>query len=350
MEYIQTVLVQIEASRLERASESGGLLSELDEHRNFLRQQPGFRDLRITRSINPEGNVLVVIETRWADDESLVRYETNEPNVASIVRKHQDVIVRDSLQVLDMEALRTETSFARQEAQTGAYSRVALPLLLPLGILAFALLVIYGLSRVYLEIQGDWAVALAAVLAIVVLLIAAYFASNPNAPGWQIGGVVVLGVILLAGGAIWAVAEEDEGEAEEPAAEAPGGGEEPGGEPPPGGEPGPGAGGDANTIIMGDNFFELQGEQEPTISVPAGEETVFELVNEGNGIHNVHVAGGGEYDTDFCAPSDDDPCSDPNQIRSGDTGEITINIAEAGSYDFRCDFHAGEMTGTIVVQ
>jgi plastocyanin len=354
MEYIQTALVQIEASRLERASEPGGLLAELDEHRNFLRQQPGFRDLRITRSINPEGNVLLVIETRWADDESLVRYETTEPNVASIIRSHQDVVVRDSLQVLDMEALRTEASFARQEAQTGAYSRVALPLLLPLGILAFALLVIYGLSRVYLEIQGDWAVALAAVLAIVVLLIAAYFASNPNAPGWQIGGVVALGVILLAGGAIWAVAEEDEGEATEgPGVEAPGGGEEPGGEepggePPPGGGPGPGGG--PNTIAMGDNFFEFEGEQEPTITVPAGEETVFELANDGNSIHNMHVAAGGEYDTDFCAPSDDDPCSDPNQIRSGDTGEITINIAEPGSYDFQCDFHAGEMTGTIEVQ
>ena len=121
--------------------------------------------------------------------------------------------MRDSLQVLDMEALRTESSFARQEAQTGAYSRVALPLLLPLGILAFALLFVYGLSRVYLEIQGDWAVALAAVLAIIVMLFAALLRHQPEAAGWQIGGVLVLGAVLLAGGAIWAVAEEDEGEA-----------------------------------------------------------------------------------------------------------------------------------------
>src|SRR6266511_4191660 len=123
MEYIQTVLVQIEASRLERASEPGGLLAELDEHRTYLRQQPGFRDLRITRSINPEGNVLIVVETRWSDDETLVRYETNEPNVAAIINKHRDVIRPDTLQVLDMEALRTEASFARAEAQTSAYTR-----------------------------------------------------------------------------------------------------------------------------------------------------------------------------------------------------------------------------------
>src|SRR2546426_9968284 len=124
MEYIQTVLVQIEASRLERASESGGLLAELDEHRSYLKQQPGFRDLRITRSINPEGNVLVVVETRWSDDESLVRYETSEPNAASIIRGHTDVVVSDSLQVLDMEALRTESSFAHEEAALSARQRV----------------------------------------------------------------------------------------------------------------------------------------------------------------------------------------------------------------------------------
>ncbi|HSP54591.1 MAG TPA: hypothetical protein VLS25_03295, partial [Dehalococcoidia bacterium] len=109
MEYIQTVLLQIEASRLERASETNGLLAELDEHRNYLRQQPGFRDIRITRSINNEGNVLVLVETRWADDSSLVRYETGTDNVGAIVNRHRDVIVRDSLQVLDMEALRTES-------------------------------------------------------------------------------------------------------------------------------------------------------------------------------------------------------------------------------------------------
>jgi len=348
MEYIQTVLVQVEASRLERASEPGGLLAELDAHRDFLRQQPGFRDLRITRSINPEGNVLLLIETRWGDDESLVRYETNEPNVAGIISRHQDVIVRDTLQVLDMEALRTETSFARAEAQTSAYSRTALPLLIPLGILAFALLFIYGLSRVYLEIGGDGAVALAASLAIAALLVAAYFASNPRAPGWQIGAVLLIGAALLGGGAIWAVSEKDEGQATEgPAAEAPG---TPGG-PGPGGEsPGPGPGGQ-NVITMGDFFFEYQGEQNPIIQVTAGEETVFDLTNDGSAIHNMHVAVTGEYRSDFCASTpQDDPCSDPNQIRKGGAGSIAINIAEPGSYDFRCDFHTQQMTGKIEVQ
>ena len=347
MEYIQTVLVQIEASRLERASEPGGLLAELDEHRNHLRQQPGFRDLRITRSINPEGNVLVVVETRWADDETLVRYETNEPNVAAIVNNHRDVILPDTLQVLDMEALRTESSFARAEAQTSAYGRTALPLLMPVGILAFALLFIYGLSRVYLEIGGDGAVALAASLAIAALLVAGYFANNPHAPGWQIGAVVLIGAALLGGGAIWAVSEEDESTAEGPAVEQPGGGEEPGGGQPGGGPPG----GGATAITLGDTFFEFGGKQKPTIQVPAGVETVFDLTNDGSAIHNMHVAVTGEYRSQFCGNTpQDDPCSDPNRIRGGQTGKITINIAEPGTYDFRCDFHAGQMTGTLEVQ
>jgi plastocyanin len=84
--------------------------------------------------------------------------------------------------------------------------------------------------------------------------------------------------------------------------------------------------------------------------VPAGEEVTFQLVNEGSAIHNMHVAGQGTYDTDFCAPGDDDPCSDPNQIRGGGTGSITILIAEPGTYDFRCDFHAAQMTGSLEVQ
>ena len=115
MEYIQTILFQIPASRLEEASAADGLLSELDQHREFLRNQVGFRDLRITRSINNEGNILVVVETRWTDDGSLVRYETNEPNAAAIVRQHRGMIVSDSLQVLDMEALRTESSWKPAE-------------------------------------------------------------------------------------------------------------------------------------------------------------------------------------------------------------------------------------------
>ncbi len=355
MEYIQTILFQIPASQLEQASEAGGLLAQLDEHRKHLQGAGGFRDLRITRSINNEGNVLVLVETRWADDTSLVRYETQEPNAATIVRAHEGILVRDSLQVLDMEALRTEASFRQAEAAESARERVILPIAIPLGVLAFALLAIYGLSRVYLEIGGDGAVALAAGLAIGVLLFAFYFAMNPRAPGWQIAGVIAIVAIALAGGTTWALIEEDE-----PRAEV-NGGEQTNDEPtdgePADGEPAddepaddePSAGG---LIILGDNFFEYDGARNPDISVPLDQEVTFEVENRGTAIHNVQVNGTDDtYAVDVCEPGDASRfCSDPSILFGSDTGTLTVQFDEAGTYNFRCDFHALEMVGTLVVQ
>jgi plastocyanin len=339
MEYIQTVLFQIEATRLEQASQAGALFPDLDDHREYLKQQPGFRDLRITRSINPEGNVLIMVETRWADDASLVRYETNEPNVASVVRGHSDVVYSDSLQVLDMEALRTDASWKPLERATEAQARVTLPLLIPVGVLAFILLIVYGLSRVYLEIRGDGATALAAGITIGILIVAFYLASNRNVPGWQIAGIFVVAAAVLTGGAIWAISEEDPSRAEEPSAEEPNG--EPGGESPGGGGP---AG--ENVVLMDDNFFALEegGEENPDLSVPAGEETTLTLDNVGAAAHNMRIAGAdGEYNTD------DDAESDPTLIAGGQSGEITFTL-EAGSYDYQCDFHPTQMLGTVVAE
>lgn len=344
MEYIQTVLFQIPADNLERASEAGGLIPELDAHRDFLKQQPGFRDIRITRSINPEGNVLVVVETRWDNDASLVRYETSEPNVAAIVRKHERVTVPDTLQVLDMEAIRTETSWARAEEVKGAAERVAYPILIPVGVLAFIVLVIYGLSRVYLEIGGDAAVGLAAGISFAVLIGAAYFAVNPKAPAWQIGGSLTAAALVLLGGAIWAVVEEDEAEGGHDAPPANGG--EPNGETPP-----PGGDGEM-LIVMGDNFFEFEGQQNPNITIAAGQEVTFDLMNQGGAIHNMHVNGtDNSFAESQCSPGGDNTaCSDPNIIQGGGEATITIQIDEPGTYNFRCDFHPVEMIGTLEVQ
>jgi plastocyanin len=331
MEYIQTILFQIPASRLEEASASDGLLSELDNHREFLRTQTGFRDLRITRSINTEGNILVLFETRWTDDGSLVRYETGETNAASIVRKHRGVIVGDSLQVLDMEALRTEASWKPVEEATHARERVVLPVVIPVGILAFALLVIYGLSRVYLEIRGDGATALAAGIAIGVLIISFYLANNPRASGFQIGAIVGVAALVLTGGTIWAIANEDEAE---------GGHEEPGVT----ATPGP-TGGAENVIDMFDNRFDVT-----ALTAPANEEVVYRVVNKGQAIHNVHVSTiDGEYPVPFCTTGGETPCTDPARINGGNEGTLTFTLP-AGDYGFRCDFHPVEMVGTLKVQ
>ncbi|MCH8813536.1 MAG: hypothetical protein IH957_00355 [Chloroflexi bacterium] len=335
MEYIQTVLFQVATAGLERATAAGGLIPELDEHRKFLKQQAGFEDMRVTRSINPEGNILIMVETRWSSDESLVRYETNEPNVANIVRKHEEIIVPDSMQVLDMEALRTESSWAHAEEAIETGERVMLPLLIPAGVLAFALLVIYGLSRIYLELSSTGATALAAGIAGGMLLAAVYFASNPRAPAWQVGGAMAVTALALLGGTIWAVVEEDEaeGEGHEPVVEN--------GEP----TPGPATGGET-LVTMGDDFFEFNGEKAPAIPITVGEEVTFDISNQGASTHNMRIAGeDGEYNTD------DDTVSDPAIISGGDAATLEWTAPEgAGEIIFRCDFHPNEMIGTLTVE
>ncbi len=341
MEYIQTVLVQIQATMTDEASRPQGLLAALDEHRSFLEQQPGFQDMRVTRSINAEGNVLLVIETHWSDDHSLVEYETREPNVMSIINRHLEIIVADSLQVLDMEALRTAAR-PPADAAAEATERLALPLLIPLGIMAFALLVIYGLSRIYLEVSNEVATGLATGIALGILLVAWYVASRPSVPGWQIASIAVLATAVLAGGAIFAVVEDDEGEAleETPTATA-----SPDDGAAPDGAPG------SLAVSMGDNFFEFEGETGPTIAVAASEEITIDLTNGGLAIHNMHIAGtDNEFGVTICKSGEEEPCSDPDLFQAGDTGTITFSFDEPGTFIFRCDFHPAEMTGTIEVQ
>jgi plastocyanin len=334
MEYIQTILFQIAATRLDEAAGPGGLLAELDEHRQFLGGQDGFRDLRLTRSINRDGNVLVVLETRWTDDTTLLRYETGAQNAAAIVRKHESLLVPDTLQILDMEALRTESSFKAGEKEKLARGRVVLPIVIPLGVLAFALLVIYGLSRVYLEIGGDGAVALAAGLAIAVLIVSFFLALNPRAPGWMIGGILALATVALIGGTIWALAEEDETTVAEHVS-----GEN--GEPTPTPDGGGDGGGGAIAVSMGDNTFDPD-----EITVAPGAAVSFDVTNDGTAIHNMRIAGAdGEYN------SDDDAVSDPDVMPGGSEGTVEWTAPDAaGEIKFQCDFHPTEMVGTIAVQ
>src|SRR3990170_246754 len=295
MEYVQTVLVQIDASAMDEATRPGGLLAELAEHRNYLRQQHGFEEMQITRSINAEGNVLLVV---------------------------------------DMEAVRAEAARPADTA-TQVSERLALPLLVPLGVLAFALLVVYGLSRIYLEVDSDVATPLVAGISIGVLAIAWYLSSRSSVPAWQLASIGVLAAALLTGGALFAVIEEDEGEATEGAPTAAAS---------PTAEPSPGTPG-VLAVEMGDNFFTFEGQQEPTIPVKAGVETAFDLTNKGVAIHNMRIAG-----VDNTYNSDDDFVSDPELISGGETGELTFQIDQAGTYDFRCDFHPDVMKGKLQVE
>jgi len=78
----------------------------------------------------------------------------------------------------------------------------------------------------------------------------------------------------------------------------------------------------------------------------------FEVENRGVAIHNVQVNGTDDtYTVDICEPGNASRfCSDPGIFFGTDTGTLTVQFDEPGTYNFRCDFHALVMVGTLVVQ
>jgi plastocyanin len=95
---------------------------------------------------------------------------------------------------------------------------------------------------------------------------------------------------------------------------------------------------------MGDNFFELDGQRNPTLQVSVGQNVTVNLTNNGVAIHNMRTAGeDNEYN------SDDDDTSDPDIVVPGDSATLEFRFDQAGTFDFRCDFHPVDMTGKILV-
>ncbi|HUF54085.1 MAG TPA: c-type cytochrome [Dehalococcoidia bacterium] len=98
------------------------------------------------------------------------------------------------------------------------------------------------------------------------------------------------------------------------------------------------------TLVMGDNFFEYEGAQNPTFEVSAGDTVSFTLPNEGSAIHNLRIAGpDGEYETD------DDLVSDPDLIPGGAEGTLEFAAGEAGTSPYRCDLHPVDMAGEVIL-
>lgn len=339
MEYVQVALFQIVGSRAGDASGPGGLLEALDEHRGYLEHQLGFLDMRVVRSINDEGNVQIVVETRWAEADDLVRYETAEPNVQSVLRSHQDDIIPNSLQVYDMEALRADSP--REAPAVVARERVTLPLVVPIAAFAFGLLVVYGLSRIYLELRpvevGDLSIVTPLALGVAAgILLVSWFVASRQLPMWQIGGIVVLVAGLLLGGSIAAaVHDEDATEAEHPAGE----------QSPLPGASAPPSGAQTIQVSMGDNFFDIGGQRNANIPIPANRDIVIALTNNGRSIHNLQIAGpDNRYD------NADDIKSNPESIRASASGTATFKFTSPGTINYRCEFHPDDMKGTITVQ
>ncbi len=341
MEYVQLVLAQLPADKLEEALRPGGLLDRLDEHRNQLVHHHGFQDMRVVRSINRQGNVQLVVETRWADDQSLIDYETGEPTVTSILEQHSDLLVPGSLQVIDMEALRSEEWWRRFEAEQQVRERTAFPFLVPAMAFLFSVLVVYGLSRIYLELAHwkvgdvDMATPLALGISALILLGGWFVASRPQLKAWQLGAMAAVVLVGILAGAIWAAVHE-EGGAQEAAAEQP-----PAATAPAGGAQGGGA---PATSLQVRAVRTLRFDRQQLV-VAANQPVTITFINEDTGqVHDIAIwrsrqdaQGGGQplASTEFCTA----PCQE------------TLNVTLApGNYYFNCTVHPQQMTGTLVAR
>ena len=102
--------------------------------------------------------------------------------------------------------------------------------------------------------------------------------------------------------------------------------------------------GGGGTIAVVDGVAELSADDlefdAATITAPAGQPFTVTFTNLDSVPHNfsVYVEEGG------------DVIAEGTIINEGETDEVEIEGLSAGEYFFVCDLHAGEMTGTIVVE
>ena len=97
-------------------------------------------------------------------------------------------------------------------------------------------------------------------------------------------------------------------------------------------------------ISLGDNFFDLNGQQDPTMTVKAGDPITIQLTNKGSQPHNMRVAG-----PDSQLDTGDDVVSNPELVPGGATATLSFTLAQPGTYPYRCDFHPDQMKGEVTV-
>jgi plastocyanin len=326
MEQVQQIQVHVAAAKL---GDARILFDDLEAHRRELRGLRGFVSMSINRAAEPGGDTSVSVETRWANQAALDQYMESARTVESIIRSHSAITVPDTLSVRLLEGVDS----GGRSKQDILVERFTIALMVPIAIVGIGFAIIYALSRIYLELGSDGATPLAIIVAGGILLVAWYFAEHRSAPVWQFAAVGSVVVALLVGGTVWAqVSEGPEHESLIEGTETPGGE----GTPPVPGEV---------VIELHDNVVQLagSGEANPTIRVPSG--ATVTVRNEGRALHNLHVS---PFDEAICSAASASPCTDPARMNGGDEGTITFDIPP-GTYDYRCDFHTAEMTGTLEV-
>lgn len=93
---------------------------------------------------------------------------------------------------------------------------------------------------------------------------------------------------------------------------------------------GGGGGETAITLVAKDTSFDQE-----KLEIPAGEAVTITFDNQDDIEHNLDIM---------------TPSGDKTEIKKGPvTQELMLTVDEPGDYEFQCDVHAGQMTGTLTV-
>ena len=189
-----------------------------------------------------------------------------------------------------------------------------LPVLIPLGALVVIGAVLYGFSRVLLQITATAAWVTALIAAAGIMVVASYVASRKAVGGGSLFSMVgaVSGIAMLAGGVALFAAER-------------------------GGEEGPEL---PIVRIVAPEGASTTGFAEQTRQVTAPANEPFQIVfdNQEPESHNVVIVPAGDPDTErFGEPPFRGPL-----VRTWE-----VEPLEEGSYDFFCEVHPTTMTGTL---
>jgi plastocyanin len=99
------------------------------------------------------------------------------------------------------------------------------------------------------------------------------------------------------------------------------------------------------TIEMGEDPDAVNYFDPSEITVTAGSTVTFNLVNIGQTLHNMRIAGpDNRYNTD-------DDVAIEDYVDAGNSTSLTWEVPdEPGTYKFQCDIHPVDMVGTFTVE
>jgi plastocyanin len=96
--------------------------------------------------------------------------------------------------------------------------------------------------------------------------------------------------------------------------------------------------GESETVAVSakDNFFEPK-----EITVERGEAVTFNVKNDGQAIHDMHIMSLAAEGKDFMSNT---------TIQPGESASFTATFSKTGTLKFQCDYHLPDMVGTITVK